>query len=145
MAAAASFLLVGAVGYFLGKTDSARSVGNEQVALQKISPEAPEAEQYYVRTISSKTAELEAHEYHNDQVDGDLAALDRAMAELKHELSNVPPGQREQVVNALIENYQIKLKILEKVLGHCENLRQSPAVADSLNLKKALQHDTTSI
>ncbi len=147
LAAAASFLLVGAVGFFLGKSSAGgeKNCGDGQVALKNVSPEAAEAERYYVRTISSKTEALEAHEYHNDQVDGDLAAIDGAMAELKHELANVPPGQREQLVHALIENYRIKLNILDKVLEHIELPRQSPAVADSLNLKKGLQHDTNSL
>ena len=145
LAAAASFLLVGAIGFFMGKSSSAENAGNPQVALKNVSPEAAEAEQFYVRTISSKTEQLEAHEYHNDQVNDDLAAIDRAMAELKHELANVPPGQRDQVVHALIENYQIKLKILDKVLEHIDAPRPSPAVADSTNLKKDLHHDTKSI
>ena len=145
LAAAASFLLVGAVGFYFGKQSSTGTSNGDLAILKNVSPEAAEAEQYYVRTISSKTEELAAHEYHSDQVDGDLAAIDKAMAELRHELANVPPGQREQVVNALIENYRIKLKILDKVLEHVGSPRPSPAVADSFNLKKDLQHDTKSI
>lgn len=145
LAAAASFLLVGAIGFFMGKNSAAEKPGGDRVALQNVSPEAAEAEQFYVRTISAKTKELETHEYHNDQVNDDLAAIDRAMAELKHELANVPPGQREQLVHALIENYQIKLKILDKVLEHTSSPQPSQGIADSTNLKKDLQHDTKSI
>jgi hypothetical protein len=147
LAAAASLLLVGALaGFIVARQNTVGGGANPEIALQNVSPEAAEAEQYYVRTISAKTQQLEANQYHSDQVEGDLAAIDRAMTELKHELANVPPGQRAQVVHALIENYQIKLKILEKVLDHVDAPQSpSPAIVDSLNLKSTPQNGTKSI
>ena len=40
--------------------------------------------------------------------------------ELRQELANVPPGNREQVVRAMIENYKAKASILERVLERLE-------------------------
>ena len=147
VAVAASLLLVGAMaGFYFGKNDGSKTGENSEIALQNVSPEAAEAEQFYVRSISTKTQQLAAYEYQNDQVEGDLAAIDRAMAELKTELSNVAPSHREAVVNALIENYQIKLKILERVLNHIETPRPTnQSVVDSLNIQKQQNHDNKTI
>lgn len=146
MAAAASLLLVGAIaGFLFAKQNQSQTVENESIALVNVSPEAAEAEAFYVRSISVRSDELAAHEYHNDQVEGDLAAIDQAMIDIKKELANVPPARREQVVNALIENYQIKLKILEKVLNCIETPAQTPSLVDSLNIQNARHHDSKSI
>lgn len=146
MAAAASLLLVGAMsGFWFARQNQSQGPENQSIALVNISPEAAETERFYVRSISTKSQELAAHEYHNDQVEGDLAAIDQAMDDLKKELAHVPLARREQVVNALIENYQIKLKILEKVLNCIETPAQMPTIVDSLNIQNARQHDSKSI
>jgi hypothetical protein len=55
------------------------------------------------------------------EVRADLEQLDKAMEELRLELANVPPGNREQVVRAMIENYQAKLIILKRVLERLDD------------------------
>ncbi len=135
MAAAASLVLFGAVaGWFFGQKGAEK--GEPEIALATFSPEAAEAERYFSRQINSKKAALASQPFHSDQVEKDLDAIDQAMAELKSELANVAPDRREQVVNALIENYKIKLSILERVLDHAE-----PKASDSIEPHNKKSHE----
>ena len=59
-------------------------------------------------------------------VNVDLQQLDNIMTELKNEMANVPPGNREQVVRAMIENYKAKTSILQRVLERMEPTQQEP-------------------
>jgi hypothetical protein len=49
------------------------------------------------------------------------------MLELRGELANVPPGNREQVVRAMIDNYKAKAAILERVLERLEKAQHPDA------------------
>ena len=49
-----------------------------------------------------------------------MQQIDLAMQELRAELTDVPPGNREQVVRAMIENYKAKTAILQRVLERLE-------------------------
>jgi hypothetical protein len=145
-AAAASLLLIGGVLGFYFANSGSFSNKSAPVALENIAPEAAEATQYYARQISMKSEQLRTENFHDEQIEADLATLDRAMSELQIELAEVPPARREQVVSALIENYQIKLKILEKVLRHIETpVKNNPAVADSLTIQKTSNHVSKNI
>jgi hypothetical protein len=53
------------------------------------------------------------------QIFEDLEALDQAMAELENDLrDNI---DNEEVINAMIQNYRIKLEILEQIQAQLEN------------------------
>jgi hypothetical protein len=48
--------------------------------------------------------------------------MDQAMTELKDELKNAPKGKEEEIVATMIQTYQTKVAILERVL---EYMRQA--------------------
>ncbi len=84
------------------------------------SSEWAETQQYYQETIEVKMHALEARKEAIDPtIFKDLEALDLALQELKTDLKD--QADNEEVVNAMIVNYQIKLKILEEIL---EELKQ---------------------
>ncbi len=102
------------------------------MAMSAVSAEYAELEQYYQRDINSKQQKLASFTaYRDGEVTDDLQQMDRVMVELREELAQVPPGNREQVVRAMIENYKAKAAILERVLEHLE--QQQPATTNSGN------------
>ena len=69
--------------------------------------------------IDARYAQL-AHYRQDSLLRTDLAAIDRAMDELRAELVDVPPGREEVIVQQMIANYRLKLQLLERVLEHIE-------------------------
>jgi hypothetical protein len=119
-AAAAVALLVTGIGAGIWFE---RSNGTQpQMAMSQVSAEYAELEQYFQRDITTKTQKLASIRGSQPaEVRADLEQLDKAMEELRLELANVPPGNREQVVRAMIENYQAKLIILKRVLERLDD------------------------
>ena len=84
-----------------------------------IAPDLKEAESYYTKKVEVKYSELVNHNP-DPSVITDLKQIDEVQKELKKELENAPATAREEIVRRMIENYQIKLGILERVLNHIE-------------------------
>ncbi|MFN4253960.1 MAG: hypothetical protein ACK4Q5_03005 [Saprospiraceae bacterium] len=131
-AAAAIALIISCFG--AGMWYARNGSGGEGMAMSEVSNEYAELENYYRRDISAKQEKLASFASQNDPVLDDLAQLDNMMAELKHELANVPEGNREQVIRAMIDNYKAKTAILEKVLEHIQhqNQEQSNSVKNEI-------------
>lgn len=99
----------------------ARSGETPVMAMSDVSNEYAELEHFFQRDIAGKQQKLAAFTGSQPaDVHEDLDQLDNVMAELREELANVPEGNREQVVRAMIENYKAKAAILERVLERLE-------------------------
>ena len=78
-----------------------------------VNSELAEASAYYTSEISYRLAA--ARELVDDQsIFENLNELDRAFVELKNDLKD--NADNEEVVIAMMENYQLKLKILDRIL-----------------------------
>lgn len=94
---------------------------NSGMAMSEVSDEYAELEQFYRRKINQKQEKLATFTGHQaSDVYEDLEQLDGIMEQLRQELATVPPGNREQVVRAMIENYKAKTAILQRVLERLE-------------------------
>ncbi len=79
--------------------------------------EVAEMEGFYEEAINAKIS-LVKNQLKDDRILEDLKAMDEAFAELKSDLNeNV---DNEEVVMAMMENYQLKLQILERILSELE-------------------------
>lgn len=117
-AAAAIALLVTGIGLGLWLGSSAPQSG---IALADVSPEYAELQEYYERDIAGKKNKLTLFTGNRgSEVLDDLQQLDQVMEDLRRELGDVPPANREQVVRAMIENYKTKAAILQRVLEQLE-------------------------
>jgi len=77
--------------------------------------ELAEASDYYTSEINFRLAA--ARELVDDQsIFEDIDELDKAFAELKNDLKD--DADNEEVIIAMMENYQLKLKILDRILKH---------------------------
>lgn len=130
IAAAVTLLVIGmSIGIRYARFQDDRAAG---MSMSDVSSEYAELEQYYQRDISNKTEKLTSLvSYKDEDLNDDLSQMDNVMAELRQELANVPPGNREQVVRAMIDNYKAKAAILERVLEHLQ--QQQPATINSGN------------
>ena len=129
-AAAVALLVTGiGIGVWYGQSNTSAQGG---MAMSDVSSEYAELEHYYQRDITAKKEKLATlASYRDESLDDDLLQMDQVMSELRQELANVPPGNREQIVRAMIENYKAKAAILERVLEHLE--QQQPATTNSGN------------
>lgn len=131
-AAVLVLLTIGGIGgLYLGKMQN--SVSPEQVA--NISPEAAEAERYYTAQFQEKYQQLAKYDAEVNTLNADFEQIDKATQDLKKELLNVPKGSEEQVVRNLIQSYQLKLRILERVLERVQPVQ-------STQQEKSQNHET---
>lgn len=118
IAASLALLIVGIGGGIWYERSNSIPSG---MAMSEVSNEYAELEQYYQRDITVKKEKLASFTGSQTvEVGEDLEELDDIMAQLKQELANVPTGNREQVVRAMIENYKAKTAILQRVLERLE-------------------------
>jgi hypothetical protein len=130
--AAASVVLIGA-GVLIGLNYNKNPKPD---AFHQLYPEFAETELFYKKQVKIKEAELANYKY-DPAIDDDLKQLDKIFEDLKKELSNTPVSKREQVINAMVNNYRTKISILERVLERIQSTKQE-------NLKTK-QNDSTEI
>lgn len=123
-AAASVALVVAGMGLGLWYANNANATAETGgMAMGEVSAEYKELEDFYRRDIAVKEEKLARFTGNQpDEIEGDLAQIDKVMTELRHELADVPPGNREQVIRVMIENYKAKSAILQRVLQHLESL-----------------------
>ncbi|MEY4934286.1 MAG: hypothetical protein RIS64_645 [Bacteroidota bacterium] len=130
-AAAAAVLLVGVsmgAGWWVRDNQAVAPVAI--TPSMEISDDLLKAKAFYDEKINVKVAELEAKNP-DPSVMADLKQLDEVQIELRRELEIAPRSSREEILKTLMENYQNKLSILERVLEYSEQ-----NVEDKLNRRK---------
>ena len=118
-AIAAGILIVimasGAIGYHFGGKNL--SDPDPQIAELEV------AREYYQGQVKTRLAKL-ARLDHNSMVVQDIQEMDVFIDELRRELDEAPPQEIPELVNAIIDNYQAKIDILETVLSKLEESRE---------------------
>jgi hypothetical protein len=135
IAAAITLLVVGASGGFYFKTT--KEAASIAQTVNQIAPDFREAEQFYAQKVNTQLVKLASYQQNSDpSVLADLKQIDEIQKELKKELDEAPNAAREEIVKRMIDNYKIKLGILERVLQH---LNEHPS-NNSTN-KESSQHE----
>ena len=130
VAAAAAILIVsGAIGgaYLNG------NFMENQGAIAQLAPEHADLEKFYTEQVEQKMKQLvslKIEGYAN--VQEDLRQLDETFAELMQEYQKLPPGSGEMLIQAMLENYQAKLDILERVLERVRDKNPEVDVPNTL-------------
>ena len=122
IAAAIALLIVGASGGFYLKTkQEAREIAQ---TVEQIAPDFRQTEQFYKQKVQAELVKLASFQPEADpSVLADLKQIDDVQKELKQELDDAPVSAREEIVKRMIDNYKIKLGILERVLQHLEEYK----------------------
>jgi hypothetical protein len=116
-AAIALLLIAGGIGRELG----IRAVQEQQVAmLEQTAPDFEETEAFYQDNIAQAKARLMGYQV-DPILEADLEQIDEAMAELRQELAGAPPAERRTLVENLINQYRLKLNLLERILQRLQD------------------------
>ena len=126
--AAASVVILLTLGGLIGMYAYKYTHVQELPTLAEIAPEYAELEQYYTAQVSNRMQELSRFDQ-GAAVKPDIQQLDDLYKELQLELDKAPKGSEEQIIQAMIRNYQIKLDILERVLEKIQTT--NPKTADN--------------
>jgi len=120
---AASIILVAVVA--LGYYANTRRIATENngIALHDISKELAETEAFYAGEIQEKIQMLEVAEGSLDpEVRLQLDQMDEDYTELKNDLQD--RADSEEVINAMIGYYRLKLELLEKILDEIQETNE---------------------
>ncbi len=113
MKIAATFLVLIVATFFILRKD------NSNTGEQSIPEALAEAAFYYQGIINDKLEVIEASKKEIDpDIFSDLEALDSAYLDLQNDLKDNADNQ--EVVEAMIQNYKIKLEILEAILSELQ-------------------------
>lgn len=92
----------------------------KSVTLGSISEEYEELESFYSQKVNQQMSELKKYNYDKNIIK-DIEELDTAFKELEKELSTKGiDTDNELIINEMIDNYQAKIEILERVLNGLE-------------------------
>lgn len=116
-AAAAVIILLGA-GSLIGVN---LSENNSGTGLAEVAPQYADLEHYYNSQIDQKVKQLASYR-HDVYVQEDLRQLDEVFTELRNELEFAPKGAEEKIIQLMIENYETKIEILERVLEKIQSV-----------------------
>jgi hypothetical protein len=137
-AAAVALLVVGATVGIVLYEKRVDAVAEKQV--EQIAPDFQKTEKFYDQQVKAKLTKLASYDNTDPSVFSDLKQIDQIQEELKAELDNAPSSTREEIVRRMIENYKIKIGILERVLEHIED---NPS--QNLNSPQSIKQQNDSI
>ncbi len=118
LSVAAAIALLLTIGAAIGL-----QMGKQHTVNQLVSTEFQEMQSFYDAQIRSKRNKLASYS-HSTIVQEDLEQLEGFLQELRAELEVAPEESRDQIINAMIRNYQTRLEILERVLIKIESTNQ---------------------
>jgi len=127
MSIAASVILL--IGFGLG------NMSKNEVGLSAISPKMAEVQTYFVNTIDREIKEIEMNrnlqtEDLIEQALDDLEELEDNYKLFVQELEK--NGQQRKIINAMINNYQQRLDILQKTLEQIELIKNPQNISDEI-------------
>lgn len=88
---------------------------NQMVASEEVMQELEEIQTFYDFQVNRNLQKLAAFKTDEDLTQN-LSDIDVVIEDLKIELSTVPEGSEQRVIKAMIDNYKLKVYILESVL-----------------------------
>jgi hypothetical protein len=129
---AAAVIAIFVISYFIHDMISNTNKNATQITEDIITDECIvpddiiEAEAYYVQQVNQKLTELDNYTQDDPdiqaEIEYDFNELDSIYIELKNDLcDNI---DNEEVVDAMIQNYRMKLQILEDILMHLRSINQ---------------------
>ncbi|MCK0160252.1 hypothetical protein [Allomuricauda sp. F6463D] len=105
------------------------------ISLGDLSPGLKKIETYYTTTINLQLAELADDSVNKELVDSymeRLAELNKEYHRLNQELNELGPN--DQTINALINNLQLRLQLLQKLKTKLNQLKSSKNEQESSNI-----------
>ena len=121
LAYAASVIIVLGFGMVIGL--NLDKGGSKTLPMGEQYAEFQEAEHYFQKQINVKQNALKEHQVDSD-VQDDLSQLDAVYNEMKAELLSSNNKDNSAIIEAMINNYRIRLEILERILDNVNTKSQ---------------------
>lgn len=121
-AIAASIIVVLGIGMLIGLNMQQLS-DTELLAQNEQYREFQQAERYFQKQVNVKLDLLQEYPA-KQEVTEDLSQLDAVYNELKAELLNSPNQDNNAIIQAMIENYQLRINLLERILTNINEKSQ---------------------
>ena len=129
---AAVIAITAGIGYFYFTGEGTAAQASQGLALRNISPEFAEVELFYVTQIELTQKQMEPAAGDNAIVVADikkqLEQLEEEYNQLKLELEENYGDER--VINAMIQNYRLRLQVIEKYLIQLKSNSQNKTKSD---------------
>ena len=112
-----------------------QSIEDQGISLGDLSPDLRKIETYYTTNINLQLAELADDPGNKELVDSymdRLAELNKEYQRLNQELNELGPN--DQTINALINNLQLRLQLLQKLQSKLNQLKSSKNEQESSNI-----------
>jgi len=125
-AAVAGLILTGTIGIIYNNS-SLNRLNPKELSLSVISPELKEVENYYISQISARYTEINSLKKSSSpeietEVNKAIDDMDLSYKVLKKDLSKSP--KQERIVNAMIQQYQVRIDMLDQILKTLQNYNQ---------------------
>lgn len=132
MSRVAAVLLIALLAGFLYINVQSTKYSADGISLSQVSPEMEEAELFYSQLIEDRLNVIRSSNVELDlEIENELAGLDSAYSELKRDLKD--DIDNEEVINAMIQNYRLKLDLLEQILVEIKR-QENDEDADEINI-----------
>jgi len=114
------------IGYFNTDTVEEDPIKNtNDISLGSLSPEFKSIEDYYTNSINLEISKLDANENNKEILDGYLAKIDELTTEYKSLTTELnTKGVNDEIINALINNLQLRLGLLQRLKKQLNDLKQ---------------------
>jgi hypothetical protein len=113
------------IGYF--NTESIEEIPvttAKEISLGSLSPEFKSIEDYYTNSINYEISNLNVNESNKEILDGYLAKIGELTTEYKSLTSELnTKGVNDEIINALINNLQLRLKLLQRLKKQLKELK----------------------
>ncbi len=124
---AASIILLLSIGWRFMEVSSHKttSIPLEEISLGSLSPELKSIESYYVNTINYEIIQLNLNDENKELMRGYLSKISELTTDYKSlttELST--KGVQDAIINALIDNLQLRLQLLQRLKKQVKELQQ---------------------
>lgn len=95
------------------------------ITLGSLSPELKSIESYYKNTITYEISNLEVNDKNKEILDGYLAKIGELTSEYKSLTKELnTKGVNDEIINALINNLQLRLGLLQRLKKQLNDLKQ---------------------
>lgn len=114
-----------AVGYFGIERTPEEIKPTKVISLGSLSPELKSIEKYYENTINYEISNLSVNDSNKEILDGYLAKIGELSTEYKSlTLELNTKGVNDEIINALINNLQLRLQLLQRLKKQLNDLKQ---------------------
>ena len=128
IAASVALLVSIAIQFYPSETTvdpiPSNDIQTKEISLGSLSPELKSIESYYVNSINFEISNLDVNDSNKEILDGYLVKVGELTTEYKSLTKELnTKGVNDEIINALINNLQLRLQLLQRLKKQLNNLK----------------------